>query len=279
VHQDGWPVPDTWDFEHTLLHPEVDAGKGTRSFVYGESLHDWQMAILEMRQIAELWEWVRRGQNDRLSRHIRWQRPNEIVYDSNPDLSPDGFAGEHAFVREHEDGVCLHTREYIASSTGEHWQLLKSIPEGDCARAAIVYLQRKVSAHLCQDIVPDILPRRNHPERLDLGLRPRTLISGLWLQLAYGIAEHRYYRRCAQCNRWFETSEARSNRVYCAEASVCRNLAYRQRKERAREMYRNGLSAMAIAKEVGSSTPTTVEKWLAAGSEPKRPRGRPRKET
>ena len=276
-HPDGWPVPDTWDFEHTLLHPEVDAGKGTRPFVYGESLYEWQVMILEMRQVIELWDMVRKGKRDTLSSHIRWQRPNEVFYDSHPDLSPQIFSGFNTLLNENEKEIFLHTREWIAAPTLEDWPLLDRIQKGDCIQAAIFYIRRRIRAHLGQDILHDILPHPHQPHQSDVGLRPLTLKSALWLQFAYAVAENRNYRRCLECATWFEVAESRHNRFYC-ETSACRNKAYRNRKERAKEMHRNGMNTSDIAERVGS-TVGTVEKWIKEPCRPKRPRGRPRTES
>lgn len=102
------------------------------------------------------------------------------------------------------------------------------------------------------------------PERIGgflLQIKPNTLLGALWLQLAETISGCRKHRACAACRNWFEVSPEmfRKNRVYCSEE--CRSRAYRKRKEKARQLAKEGKTVKEIAAQLGSNA-EAVRGWL-----------------
>jgi hypothetical protein len=91
-----------------------------------------------------------------------------------------------------------------------------------------------------------------------------TLAGAVWLQLAQAVVEHKAFRACLSCRRWFELVPEvnRTSRHYCSEA--CRSRAYRSRKEKARELHGQGLSVARIAEQLGT-TKQKVTAWLLQG--------------
>jgi transposase-like protein len=97
--------------------------------------------------------------------------------------------------------------------------------------------------------------------RYVLGYYPKNLLSALWLQLGQEVAGNKSFRRCPTCSKWFENSSdgARADRMFCS--SACRNTAFRERQDKARQLHVLGKSFQDIAKEVGSDE-ATVKKWI-----------------
>ncbi|TMA34658.1 MAG: hypothetical protein E6J87_06215 [Deltaproteobacteria bacterium] len=75
----------------------------------------------------------------------------------------------------------------------------------------------------------------------------------------------RAYRRCEQCRGWFVLSPEinRADREYCSDR--CRHKAYRDRRQRARELQARGMTPAQIARELASDT-RTVRGWLGEPS-------------
>jgi len=93
---------------------------------------------------------------------------------------------------------------------------------------------------------------------------PTDLIGAIWAQFADAMAHDRQYRRCPApgCGRWYELSPTAKgpDRNHCSVA--CKQRAYRHRKDRALELFKNRRTAEQIAEEL--DTPVeTVRRWLA----------------
>jgi hypothetical protein len=92
---------------------------------------------------------------------------------------------------------------------------------------------------------------------------PRTLCSALWCQLALAIADKKEFRPCKGCGQWIETSsgEYRAGRIFCSNA--CRSKAYREKQDKARQMFSQGKRIEVIAEELHSDI-ETVRGWVSA---------------
>jgi hypothetical protein len=93
---------------------------------------------------------------------------------------------------------------------------------------------------------------------------PADLIGAIWAQFADAVTNHRQYRRCPApgCGRWYELSPTAKgpDKNHCSVA--CKQRAYRLRKDRALEFFKNRRTAEQIAEEL--ETPVeTVKRWLA----------------
>lgn len=87
------------------------------------------------------------------------------------------------------------------------------------------------------------------------------LLNCAYTQAAVAVASRHSFPICGVCGRRFERipEGGRAVQVYCSKACVAK--AYRQRKERARELHTSGMTPAKIAKELGSST-DVVKGWL-----------------
>jgi hypothetical protein len=94
-----------------------------------------------------------------------------------------------------------------------------------------------------------------------LDVVPVTLLGAMWIQLAQAIVAKKIFRACATCKRWFELDPRlnRTSRHFCSDG--CRHRAYRERKERARQLSSEGKSIRQIAKHLGVGEPR-VAGWL-----------------
>jgi hypothetical protein len=208
--------------------------------VYGEPFAEWCAHIRALREQVNLGDMVRRGDVERLAQLVLWQKgtaPGErlcVVY-----------------PRSYTEPQSAH----LGGGQGEPFH------PGDVIGPALASLQTNVNGHLQGRVSPQLLhiPRRGE---MGLYLVPSSLLGALWLQLAQAVAGDKEHRQCAQCGKWFEVSPgtARPDRVFCSTA--CRSRAYRERKERAREMHAAGKTAKEIAKELGTGA-GQVKKWVA----------------
>ena len=96
---------------------------------------------------------------------------------------------------------------------------------------------------------------------------PRTLLAGMWLQMALSIARNKQFRACKFCGSLFEVSTtetgSRTDREFCSGS--CKTKDYRHRKRVARQLSAEGSSLSAIAGHV-STNKATIKRWLAATS-------------
>jgi hypothetical protein len=102
--------------------------------------------------------------------------------------------------------------------------------------------------------------------------RPRLSfeIDSLWgavcLQFAEAVTGGLNYQRCPACSRWFELTPGvnRANRLTCSDS--CRQRAFRQRRDRARELHAEGKTVREVARELGSVL-KTVKGWVSKRKE------------
>ena len=94
-----------------------------------------------------------------------------------------------------------------------------------------------------------------------LRIMAQNLYSGVWLQFADAVTNDRIFSRCRECGKWFEVAPevARSHRRFCSNS--CRSKAYRQRQDRARQLFTAKKSFEEIAEELDSDV-ATVKKWI-----------------
>ena len=227
----------------------------------GTLLINWQDNISAMQRLVGLWDLLREPDRERLAAHILWQETAteglSVHFDSHPD---GGSAGGPALGFQ-------RTRAVIASRDSEP-ELLAEFEAGDPVAPAWAYLQQDLDLHLHH--VADGLaavaawdPKRGRPA---LRFEAPTLVSLLWVQMADAVANDRTFGRCRECGRWFAVAPgaARGHRRTCSNA--CRSRSFRERQERARQMYTAQKSFEEIAKELDSDV-ATVRKWITGITE------------
>jgi hypothetical protein len=222
----------------------------------GVSLDTWRFHIVELRRLADLWDLIQRGDKEALASHIRWAQevPDgpAVYFDRHPRSRP----GKQPCPAPEGAG------ELIASNSSRR-EMLATFRPGDVLLPAKAYLGAQLDAFLFDAVreVPHAMSwdaRREHPV---LSYWCQTLMSAVWLQFAIVVNENLSYRRCRDCGTWFEVAPraARASRQFCSTS--CRSKAYRERQDRARQLYAGGKTIETIAEELDSD-PTTVRKWI-----------------
>jgi hypothetical protein len=201
-----------------------------------ETLDGWRGAISWLQYVVRLWDRVRENDHQALTEMIRWDR--QFICQGAPDFGPP----------QDPDNVWVMERRAVRSR--------------DFGTAAALYYHRLVDTALRGILVPT-LGWNWHTKQSHLGFSVQSLWGAILLQFATAIAEDKHYQQCPGCGRWFELSPGvnRAGRVTCSDA--CRQRAFRQRRERALELYAEGKTPRDIAQAVESDV-QTVKRWIKA---------------
>lgn len=140
-------------------------------------------------------------------------------------------------------------------------EIIALFAAGEYQAIALRRVQAIVNERLGSRVSPRILWEDPRKREWGMYFVPHSLIGAIWTQFAQAITENRDYRRCRQCDTWFEIDhyKARTNRYFCSNA--CRSKAYRERQQEARRMASAGVSLESIAAKLGSDI-ETVGKWV-----------------
>ncbi|RJQ43015.1 MAG: IS1 family transposase [Gaiellales bacterium] len=233
-----------------LLGVELESAPGrARPFIgTAEPISAWEREILSIRNALVLWDMVNEEDDQALERYLR-----PYVEAAKSDMEGgDASTGDIAA---------------IAASAGElRWfRTRPEIPEqftsGQLRQIALSRVQAIVNEHLGSRVSPRILWDDYQRGSWGLYFVPDSLAGAIWIQFAQAITENRDYRRCRQCDSWFEIDhyKARTNRYFCSNA--CRSKAYRERQQEARNLASTGMSVGDIAIKLGSDE-ETVARWI-----------------
>lgn len=219
-----------------------------------EPYEQWQGEIVRMQEAVRLWNLLEGGDEEELSRHVRWTKAagknSRVEFDSHPELPPGVEPPSPA----------RRTAEVIASTEVDaDW--LNQFAAGDVVLPARLLLQRMLNRQFDDKLHPRVT--LDVDGAMDLTLQPETLLAAMWLQFAKAVCEHKQYRNCLVCNNPFELSPetARTNRRFCSIA--CKNRSFRSRQEQARRLHEEGKPAGEIAEELGASVAVVVG-WIRA---------------
>ncbi len=204
---------------HTLsqaVAPKIRRGESVPITV-GEQVSAWQEEIRHLKSALRVWRAVQARDSGYLSKIVVWRNSTSVrlcvdenrSWIANPDLNP---------------------------------HLLQRFPAGDLVGPTQYYIQKLINDKLeTYPTTPRLLWfRQNAATSLRLFIVPQSLISAMWLQFAKAVDGNRDYRRCSQCQRWFELGGGviRSDATYCSNA--CRQRRYRR--ERQQQHKRKGAS-------------------------------------
>lgn len=219
------------------------ADREVSPIVMAERFGTWAGQIEVMRQQVQLWDMARASDTQGLSRFIEWEGRDAVFC--------------------HDGG----SRDRTGSSqTIASWnvapELLQQLRPGDLIQPTLVVVQRSVNTQLGGGRVSPRLLWDHTQTRASLHIVPNSLIGALWLQFARAIDGDRSYRRCTECQKWFEISPktARTTRLYCSNA--CRSKAYRKRQNEATRLDGEGLSIDEIASRFQTNS-KVVAGWIA----------------
>jgi hypothetical protein len=220
--------------------------------------------ILSMRQAIWLWDLAMAGDAEELGERIHWEGES-LFYTPRADWmlkhlgkeSWDFFAGDHWSKIRHAE--LFQERVVLLRENRDRSQFQRL--HGDLVGAGLLAMMRIVDEWLWGGL----------GLRLDEDMRtgrpvlrhwPGNLADALWFQFTTAVSESRRYRKCAECQSWFEIPlrGARISKEYCSNA--CRSAAYRRRQERARQLHGQGRSFKEIAQELGTDV-KTVKGWVS----------------
>jgi hypothetical protein len=173
----------------------------------GEPFATWKTAITELRTAVECWETALSDGGD----SVKVARPTQ----------PRGQD-----IRNYRLPVSLKNSSdapLIIIGAG----LSSSLPDREVAHALASSINEKISnirpvfiSHVHDDPLAD---------SLELLLMPNNLLEAIWLQFGQAVASNKSFRKCRQCDDWFELSPkvARNDKIFCTDA--CKAKAYRRR--------------------------------------------------
>lgn len=169
----------------------------------GSSRTTWLRSIAEIKIVVDLWDSIEGGKIQRLRNLISWKVGGSVEYQ-------------------------------FTTPSRQSWKLLASAGEthpfkpGELLKPARYALQREINDRLSNEDSSDqqalagisYAPRllRRPDAKLHVVMRPRNLLSAMWLQLAQVVGGSHELRKCPMCSRHFLPS--RSDAVTCSD--VCR---------------------------------------------------------
>lgn len=238
--------------QYGLLGVELDTLPGRVKPFFGtaEPVAAWEGEVMAIRSALALWDMVTLHEYQALEEYLL-----PFVEVVRGDLGGSGPAGGKA--------IGLDGR----SDLGElrwfrtHPEILELFESGEHKLIALGRVQAIVNEHLGSRVSPRILWDDYRKGDWGLYFVPDNLAGAIWIQFAQAITENRDYRRCRQCDSWFEIDhyKARTNRYFCSNA--CRSKAYRERQQEARDMAAAGINIKDIAARLGSEVETVVG-WI-----------------
>jgi hypothetical protein len=238
----------------TELQPAESAESVSGSTLRGTLLVTWQFQIADMQRLVGLWHLLQQEDRERLTPHILWRK------DAKGGLSVH-FVSHPAGKGEPSLGF-RRTEEVIASRDTRP-ELLGKFEVGDPIVPAWAYLQGEIDLHLhyAAAEVAALMAWDSLRNRPALRLAAPTLLAAVWLQFADAVSNDRLFSRCRECGKWFVVAPdaARSHRRFCS--NKCRSKAYRERQDRARQLFTAGKTFAEIAEQLGSDV-VTVRKWV-----------------
>lgn len=168
----------------------------------GTSLNVWAQEIADIRFLVDIWDLIAAGRVSKLRNLISWKK---------------GGAVEYQVITPRRTSWKL-----LAPAGGSH-----SFKEGEVLNPARHLLQGEINDRLSGEHSSGIsyAPRllRRSDGTLHFILRPRNLLSAMWLQFAQVVGGSHPLRQCPICERYFLPK--RSDAITCRDAC-------RQRKSR-----------------------------------------------
>jgi hypothetical protein len=227
----------------------------------GTLLVTWRYLIADMQRLTGLWGLLREGDRDRLAQHVVWHKDKKLGVSVHFNSHPTGAKTEGP-------ALGFHRVNEVIASEASHADMLKTFEVGDPVLPGWAYLQSVINEglHYTADRVAaqmDWDPKRGRPV---LGFAAPTLLAAAWLQLADAVSNDLTFSQCRECGVWLAVGPdaARPHRRFCSDR--CRVKHFRERQERARQLFTNKKTFEEIALELDSDVPT-VRKWITGFKE------------
>jgi hypothetical protein len=216
----------------------------------GTPLSVWRHQIADARHLLTLWDLLRAEDREQLASRLDRRGGGgddlEVCFDGRPACGEGDPPGAGPDAGDPKAG----RREKIKAD--------------DLVPLGWLYLQQDINLplhHLAAEVPTGMAwdPDRQRPI---LQLEAPTLLAAVWLQFAEAVTYDRHFNRCRTCGRWFEVAPdlIRAHRRFCSNA--CRFKAYRNRQDRARQLFTVEKKTFEeIAQELDSDV-ATVKRWI-----------------
>jgi len=110
--------------------------------------------------------------------------------------------------------------------------IIGQTPPRNVSEAAYHYVCKVVNKNLKDSLTTEIIVNKTNTGT-DMVVRPKDLISALWLQLAHAVSRNIEFKQCAACSTFFEvkSKKRKDQKIYCS--TRCRvRVAARKRREK-----------------------------------------------
>lgn len=172
----------------------VEHGDGDEPVLLGETLATWRAEIADMRHVWHVWSLHQARDEAGLRRLFRWWG------------SPPGPYGVEYVVEDEaevEQPRALAT--LLHSATGARTPLHERCRFGDVFLPALFRVRGIINAKLLEHpSMPCLVVDTKN--RLNLHVRPTSLLAAMWLQFGQAVLGKKY-RRCRVCGRWEDVTE------------------------------------------------------------------------
>jgi len=171
----------------------------------------WFFKLLEMHNSISFLRFIKDGDLEELEERIGTREDGKFA-----------IVNEYEFM---EDG------EIIESSYTEIPTMGETSPRNR-SEAAYHYICSVVNKNLKDLLVTEIIPNRINTGT-EMFVRPKNLLSALWLQLAHALSRNLEFKQCAACSTFFEvkSKKRKHQKIYCSERCRVR-VGARKRREK-----------------------------------------------
>ena len=197
------------------------------------SFSDWKDEVLTLKQILELWQMVHTRDNINLSNQVQWE-DDCIIFKQiyNPmHRSFDAWlivSVSDPDIQSEQSSSSLYTHLPINQRTFDRFE------KNDLFKPTL-YLMQHLTNYKIKNRIKPVLMMSDKGQKLNLNMKPTSLMGAVWLQCVMALNEQKQYASCSTCHKWFELPKNVINKgkKYCADA--CKSKAYRQRSKKKKE--------------------------------------------
>jgi len=135
------------------------------------------------------------------------------------------------FIKE-EDHFKLEVDDAFIFGDGHLFPIIGQTPPRNSSEAAYHYICKVVNKYLKDSLVTEIIANQTNTGT-DMIVRPKDLLSALWLQLAHAVSRNLEFKQCSDCSTFFEvkSKKRRFEKIYCSDK--CRKrVSARKRREK-----------------------------------------------
>jgi hypothetical protein len=229
-----------------------------------ETFLGWVHVVGRLRETVRIWDLYQAKNVTALAKDIRWTG-SRVDYVFSQELKETWTitgTGKRArpLMDEVDDDDKRYSWGYDLLRTEAEGQPVAAVQSGEVLVPALLFVVRAINEGIQRNNGPLLWwdDRRGKIVYQDL---PFNLYGAVWFQFAQAVHLGRQARRCRVCGTWFEVAAeaGRTDRVICSDA--CRTRSYKERRERAAQLHRDGMPVKQIASEVGSDL-KTVRGWI-----------------